>query len=180
MSRAVLLARRSFASFSRGTTVADIMTRGCRIVKPGDSIQRAAQLMLELDTGFLPVGTGTDPAKDRLVGMITDRDITVRATAQGKSPYDTKVDSVMTKDIKYVYEDEAIEAVEDNMRRLAVRRLPVLTREHKLIGVVSLGDLAQRAGDESLAAKATKDVTDRSSMAHRSTPGSKAMPSGRV
>lgn len=79
-----------------------------------------------------------------------------------------------------MYEDEAIEAVEDNMRRLAVRRLPVLTREHKLIGVVSLGDLAQRAGDESLAAKATKDVTDRSSMAHRSTPGSKAMPSGRV
>lgn len=97
MSRAVLLARRSFASFSRGTTVADIMTRGCRIVKPGDSIQRAAQLMLELDTGFLPVGTGTDPAKDRLVGMITDRDITVRATAQGKSPNDTKVDSIMTK-----------------------------------------------------------------------------------
>lgn len=79
-----------------------------------------------------------------------------------------------------MYEDEGIEAVEDNMRRLAVRRLPVLSRDHKLVGVVSLGDLAQRADDETLAGKATKDVTDRSNMAHRSSPGDKAMPTGRM
>ena len=116
--------------------VAEVMTRDVRLIEPTQSIQEAARLMAELDTGIMPVRDG-----DRLVGMITDRDITVRAVAQGRGP-DTPVREVMTDDVKYCFEDDDTDAVARNMADIQVRRLPVLTRDKRLVGIISLGDNA--------------------------------------
>jgi CBS domain-containing protein len=124
--------------------VREAMTRDVRLVKPEQTIRDAAKLMAEIDVGALPV-----EENDRLVGMITDRDIAVRAVADGKGP-DTPVRDVMSKDIKYAYEDQSIEEVTQNMGDLRVRRLPVLNRDKRLVGILSLGDLAvdESAQDE--------------------------------
>lgn len=116
--------------------VSDVMTRTVRTTDPGVSIREAAKLMADLDAGILPVAEG-----DRLIGMITDRDIAVRAVAQGKGP-DTKVGDAMTRDVKYCYEDEQLEHVVKNMAELKVQRLPVMDRNKRLVGIVSLGDIA--------------------------------------
>ena len=97
----------------------------------------AADIMARMDFGFLPVGED-----DRLVGMLTDRDITVRAVARGLPPGQCKVREIMTPDVKYVYEDDSLEEAAASMSNLQVRRLPVLNREKRLVGVVSLGDLS--------------------------------------
>jgi CBS domain-containing protein len=124
--------------------VSEAMTRDVRLVKPDQSIRDAARQMAELDIGALPV-----EENDRLVGMITDRDIAVRAVAQGHGP-DTPVRDVMSKEVKYCYEDQTIDEVTQNMSELRVRRLPVLSREKRLVGIVALGDLAidESAQDE--------------------------------
>jgi CBS domain-containing protein len=116
--------------------VSDAMTRNVRVCHPRQSICDAARLMAELDCGVLPVGEG-----DRLVGMITDRDIAVRAVAQNKSP-DTPVRDAMSAEVKYCFEDQHVEQVAKNMSDLRVRRLPVLNREKRLVGILSLGNLA--------------------------------------
>jgi CBS domain-containing protein len=116
--------------------VAEVMTRNVRLIEPNQTIRDAAQLMAEMDAGLMPVREG-----DRLVGMITDRDIAVRAVAQGRGP-DTPVREVMTDEVKYCFEDEDTAAVERNMAEIQVRRLPVLTRDKRLVGILSLGDLA--------------------------------------
>jgi CBS domain-containing protein len=126
--------------------VREIMTREVKIVSPMDDLQSAAQLMEKNDFGMVPVGEN-----DRLVGMLSDRDITIRAVARGLAPDRAKVREVMTTDVKYVYEDESVDDVSRNMSSLQVRRLPVLNREKRLVGIVSLGDLALKepkpAGD---------------------------------
>jgi len=132
--------------------VSEVMSREVKIASPGDTLQQAAQLMEEIDAGSLPVGE-----KDRLVGMLTDRDITLRAVARGKIPDECTVREVMSDSIKYVYEDDAVEDVAKNMGELQVRRLPVLDHKKRLVGIVSLGDLAQRKTDS--AGKALKNVT---------------------
>lgn len=104
-------------------------------------------------TGALPVGEN-----DRLVGMLTDRDITLRAVARGKAPDDCTVREVMSSSIKYVYEDETVENAAKNMGELQVRRLPVLDRKKRLVGIVSLGDLALKKTDS--AGKALKMVSE--------------------
>jgi len=116
--------------------VAEVMTRNVRLIEPNQTIRDAARLMAEMDAGIMPVREG-----DRLVGMITDRDIAVRAVAQGRGP-DTPVREVMTDEVKYCFEDEDTAAVERNMAEIQVRRLPVLTRDKRLVGILSLGDLA--------------------------------------
>ena len=116
--------------------VRDIMTRNVRVASPGDDLQCAAQLMEKNDFGLLPVGEN-----DRLVGMLSDRDIAVRAVARGLSP-EHKVREVMSTKIKYVYDDETVDDVARNMSDWQIRRLPVLNREKRLVGIVSLGDLA--------------------------------------
>ena len=116
--------------------VSDAMTREVRVCHPGQSICDAARLMAELDCGVLPVGED-----DRLVGMITDRDIAVRAVAQHKSP-DTPVRDAMSNEVKYCFEDQHVDQVARNMSDLRVRRLPVLDRDKRLVGILSLGDLA--------------------------------------
>lgn len=128
--------------------VSEAMTRDVRVANPDQTIREAAQMMAELDAGALPVGE-----QDRLVGMITDRDIAVRAVAHGKSP-DTRVRDVMTDDVKYCFDDDDVEDVARNMADIQVRRLPVVNRDKRLVGVVSLGDLSltgkRRAAGEAL------------------------------
>ena len=132
--------------------VSDCMTRDVKIASPGQTICEAAQMMLECDAGSLPVGEG-----DRLVGMITDRDIAVRAVARNMPP-DTPVREVMSKEILYCFEDEDIERVAENMGEQQVRRLPVLSREKRLVGIISLGDLSQGA-DDSTVGHAVSDIS---------------------
>ena len=131
--------------------VSEAMTREVRVANPGESIREAAKVMGEIDAGALPVGEN-----DRLVGMITDRDIAIRAVALGKGP-DTPVREVMSTDkVLYCYEDEELERVAKNMGEVQVRRLPVVNREKRLVGIVSLGDLAQK--QHRAAGKAVGDV----------------------
>src|SRR4051812_16911063 len=119
--------------------VSEAMTREVRVANPDQSIREVAKIMAEIDAGAMPVGDN-----DRLVGMITDRDIALRAVAQGKGP-DTPVREVMsTEQVLYCYEDEELDHVAKNMGEQQVRRLPVVNREKRLVGIVSLGDLARK------------------------------------
>jgi CBS domain-containing protein len=116
--------------------VSEAMSRDVHVANPDDSICDAAKAMASIDVGALPVGEN-----DRLVGMITDRDIAVRGVAEHKGP-DTPVREVMTRDVKYCFEDEDLEHVASNMGDLRVRRLPVVDRDKRLVGIVSLGDVS--------------------------------------
>ena len=117
--------------------VSKIMSREVTLLNPEQTICVAASLMAEIDAGALPVGEN-----DRLVGMITDRDIVVRAVAQGRS-VDTKVAAVMSKEVLYCFDTDEIDEVARNMGKARVRRLPVVNRDKRLVGIVSLGDLAR-------------------------------------
>jgi CBS domain-containing protein len=119
--------------------VADLMTRDPQIIDPETTLQRAAELMDDLGVGLLPV------CEDgRLIGVVTDRDITVRATAAGQRPGETKVAEVMTSDLRWCFEDEEVADAERLMRDAQIRRLPVLDQNRKIVGVLSLGDLAAK------------------------------------
>ena len=134
--------------------IADVMTSDVETVKPNQSIREAAGFMLRADAGSIPVCDG-----ERLQGMITDRDIAVRAVAEGLGP-DTPVTQVMTGDMLYAYEDDNVEDVAAQMSRAQVRRLPVVSREGKrLVGIVSLGDLSD-AGEHDVAALALDGITE--------------------
>jgi CBS domain-containing protein len=116
--------------------VSDVMTRQVELTSPEATIRDAARRMAEIDGGVMPVSEN-----DRLVGMITDRDIAIRAVAQGKGP-DAKVREVMTQEVKYCYEDDDVDNVVKNMAEIKVHRLPVMSRDKRLVGIVSLGDIA--------------------------------------
>ena len=122
---------------NRSECVADVMQREVKLVSPDDMVQQAARMMREADVGVLPVGEG-----DRLIGMVSDRDVAVRLAAEGRDPARTKVRDVMTPEVRYVFEDEELEHVAENMAEQQVRRLPVMNRQKRLVGVVSLGDIA--------------------------------------
>src|SRR5438132_1135085 len=129
--------------------IRDVMTPDAQLCRPDDTLQQAARLMKECDCGVLPVAGG-----DRLVGMITDRDIAVRCIAEGKGP-NTTVREGMTREVLYCFEDEDLQHVCQNMADIQVRRLPVLSRDKRLVGIVSLGDLAKK---EANAAKALRGI----------------------
>jgi len=114
-----------------------VMTHAVRLLKPDQTIAEAAVIMAEIDSGALPVGDD-----DKLVGMITDRDIVVRGLAQGKSA-DTKVADIMSKDVLYCFDTDEVEDAARNMGKAKVRRLPVLNKDKRMVGIVSLGDLAR-------------------------------------
>jgi CBS domain-containing protein len=132
--------------------VSEAMTRDVRVANPGQSIREVAKIMADLDAGAVPVGEN-----DRLVGMITDRDIAIRAVALGKGP-DTPVREVMSSEVRYVFDDEDLEHVAKNMGDIQVRRLPVVNREKRLVGIVSLGDIAQKE-DKRTSGKAIAGVS---------------------
>ena len=122
-------------------TIEEVMTTDVTVVAPDDTLQEAAQLMADLDVGALPVCDG-----ERLLGMVTDRDITIRAVAEGRSA-DTAVSEVMTEDVLYATEDQSVAEVMQKMSEAQVRRIPVINEDRKLVGIVSLGDLALEEED---------------------------------
>ena len=117
--------------------VSEAMTREVRVATPGQSIRDVAKIMDEINAGSVPVGED-----DRLVGMITDRDIAIRAVAEGKSPT-TKVGDIMSDEVLYCFDDQDLEEVAQNMSEMKIRRLPVVNRDKRLVGIISLGDLAR-------------------------------------
>ena len=133
----------------------EVMTRNVEVIGPEATLEDAASRMDALDIGPLPVCEN-----DRLVGMITDRDITVRSTAMGEDPKTTHVRDAMSKDVLYCQEDDDVRDASRLMERKQVRRLPVLNREHRLVGIVSLGDLAVWTRDEQLSGEVLQQVSE--------------------
>jgi CBS domain-containing protein len=115
----------------------DVMTPGVECVGPDTSIQEAARKMRDLDVGPLPICDN-----DRLAGMVTDRDITIRAVAEGHDPKECKVRDVMTRDVVYCFDDQDVKEAARLMEEKQIRRLVVLNRDKRMVGIVSLGDLA--------------------------------------
>ena len=127
--------------------VRDAMTPDVQLCTPEDTLKDAAEAMAALDCGLLPV-----TENDRLVGMISDRDIAIRGVAMGRGP-DARVRDVMTTDVKYCFEDQDIEEITMNMGDIQVRRLPVMSRDKRLVGIIALGDIATKnSGDRTAAA----------------------------
>jgi CBS domain-containing protein len=142
--------------------IREAMTPEVRTVTPSTTLREAAHLMAGIDAGVLPVSEG-----DRLVGMVTDRDIAVRGIGAGKGP-DATVSEVMTNEVRYCFDDDAIEAVCENMADIQVRRLPVLNRQKRLVGIVSLADIVSAAPSED-AGQALEGITRPSSLHNQST-----------
>ena len=130
--------------------VQQCMTRDVRVISPDDTIERAAQIMGQIDAGVLPVSSG-----DRLVGIITDRDIAIRGVGEGCAP-DARVRDIMSSEVKYCYADEETGEVLDNMAQIQVRRLPVVDQDKRLVGIVSIGDLAKE--EQGASGEALSDI----------------------
>ena len=136
------------------TKVSEVMTRAVDVISPEATLDEAAERMKRLDVGPLPVCDG-----DRLLGMITDRDITVRATAESRDPTTTRVSEIMTPEVVFTYEDEDVKNAAQLMQEHQLRRLVVLNRDKKLVGIVSLGDLAVETKDDKLKGQVLEDVS---------------------
>lgn len=136
------------------TLVSQAMTRGVRAMAPTESIMKAAQAMDELDVGVIPVCDG-----ERLVGMVTDRDIVLRGVAQGCAADNTPLSAVMTPDACWCFEDQSVDEAIEQMREAQIRRLPVVDRDKRLVGMLSLGDLATKA-DGGEAGEALQEISE--------------------
>ncbi len=134
--------------------VAEAMSRDVRVANPDQNITDAAKMMADCDCGVLPVGEG-----DRLVGMITDRDIVVRGLAQGKGG-NTKVRELMSEDVKYCFEEDDVSDVARNMGDLQVRRLPVVDQDKRLTGILSLGDISINTDDMQATGAALSEISE--------------------
>jgi CBS domain-containing protein len=137
--------------------VKDIMTSEARCIGPEENLTAAAALMRQLDVGALPVC-----ANDRLAGMITDRDITIRAVAESRDPAATPVSMVMSPDIIYTFDDQDVKEAARIMETNQIRRLPVLNRSKRLVGMLSLGDVAKEGRDK-LSGEALREISQPSS-----------------
>jgi CBS domain-containing protein len=133
----------------------DIMTPDVACVRPGDTLQEAARRMKDLDVGPMPV-CGDD---DKIVGMLTDRDITIRATAEGLDPKTTRVQDAMSEDVVWCFDDQDTDDAAKLMQERQVRRLLVMSRDKRLVGIVSLGDLATE-GKKKQAGAVLQDVSE--------------------
>jgi CBS domain-containing protein len=132
----------------------EIMTCDVEVVSGEASLQEAASKMKSLDVGLIPVCDG-----DRLQGILTDRDITIRATAAGRDPKQVKGADVMSTDIAYCLEDQEVEEAVQLMEARQIRRLPILSSENRLVGIVSLGDIAVHVGDREMAGETLNEVS---------------------
>jgi len=132
----------------------DIMSRNVEVVSAGASLRDAARKMKELDVGLIPVCDG-----DRLKGVLTDRDITIRATADGRDPAKTMVSEVMSTDLAYGLEDQEVEEAVTVMEARQIRRLPIVNKDKRLIGIVTLADIAVHYGDRDLSGEALEEVS---------------------
>lgn len=145
--------------------IAECMTQDIEIVNPDQPIREAAQFMLRADAGIMPVSEG-----DKLIGMVTDRDIAVRAVAEGRGP-DTPVRDIMSGDVLFCFEDDEVEEVAMKMSDAQVRRMPVLSREDEtLVGIVSLGDISRSEQSEA-ASVALDGITDPGGKHNQSSEG---------
>jgi len=135
--------------------IKDIMTPNVECVRPDDTLQEAALKMKELEIGPLPVCD-----RDHIVGMLTDRDITVRAVALGKDPRSTEVREAMTPTVVHCYEDDDPEEAERMMEKWQVRRVLVVNRDDRLVGILSLGDLAADSGNSQRVGEVLHDVSE--------------------
>jgi CBS domain-containing protein len=131
------------------------MTKGGECTHPDATVREAAVRMQTLDVGSLPVCEN-----DRLIGMVTDRDMTVRTTAAGADPNDARVRDAMTAQIHFCFEDQDVADAARLMKEKQIRRLPVLNREKRMVGIVSLGDLAVETQDEQLAGNTLEAVSE--------------------
>ena len=133
----------------------DIMTRNVEVVNGNASLKEAATKMKKLDVGLIPVCDG-----DRLKGLLTDRDITIRATADGRDPSKTKVNEVMSTDIAYCLEDQAVDEAVILMEARQIRRLPILNQDKQLVGIVSLADIAVHVSDRDLTGETLEEISE--------------------
>lgn len=151
------------------TTVADVMTRGVRTMAPSDTVVRAAQAMDELNVGVIPVCDG-----QKLVGMVTDRDIVVRGVAQEQDPKTLKLADVMSTNVRCAREDDDVDQVLSEMADTQIRRMPVVDGQQHLVGIITLGDIAAKGGEgddevaESLSEISTPAAPDRSGQSQAS------------
>ena len=134
--------------------VGSVMTHDVTVFNPSDSVRAAAEVLKSINIGSAPVCNGRS-----LVGIITDRDIAGRAVADGRDPNHTPVEQVMTRDVVYCFEDQDVEEVADAMASSQVRRMPILNRQHQLVGIVSLGDLAVELADDQLTGEVLEEVS---------------------
>lgn len=135
--------------------LSDIMTKQVEIIEPEATLQEAAEKMRILDAGSLPVCSGSE-----VIGMITDRDIVIRAIAKGMHPTQVRVKEVMSEKIISAYEDQDIEEAAMIMEKEQVRRLIVINRNKDLVGIVSLADVTRETGDETLAGEVLQGVVE--------------------
>lgn len=133
----------------------DIMTRDPQVISPTCTVQEAAQMMNDQSIGVLPVCDGT-----KLLGMITDRDITTKVVAAGSYPVEVTVQEAMTTPIVYCFEDQDVQEAARMMESMQIRRLVVLDRDKKLVGITSLGDIALKAGQAYLANEVLTKVSE--------------------
>jgi CBS domain-containing protein len=134
--------------------IKDIMTPNVEVTELTTNLKEAATKMKTLNVGSLPVREG-----DQLVGMITDRDIVIRGVAEGSDPDKTTVSTVMTSDLVYCFEDQDVQEAAQVMADRQIRRLPIVNREHQLVGIVSLGDLAVDGRDDDLSGEALEEIS---------------------
>jgi CBS domain-containing protein len=135
--------------------IRDVMTADPQCVSERDSVLQAARIMRDQDTGVVPVVDGR-----KIIGMITDRDIVVRAIADGKNVNDVKVSEVMTRQIRTVKEDATVDDVLSLMGNAEVRRVPVVNAGNEIVGIVSIGDLASRTNKDGRVGKAIEDISE--------------------
>src|SRR5215475_10385468 len=132
-----------------------LMSQNVQYIEPTTPIAKAAEKMRELDIGFLPICDN-----DRLVGTITDRDITIRSVAQGRDPRLAPVQEIMTSSVFYCYDDDDVEHVAKQMQEKEVRRMLILNRQKRLVGVVSLGDIAKASIEKDLAGETLGEIAE--------------------
>ncbi|HEY9088473.1 MAG TPA: CBS domain-containing protein [Anaerolineaceae bacterium] len=134
--------------------VSDVMTKNIKVIPHNATVRDAAKLMKDIDTGFVPVIDS-----ENVIGVITDRDIVLRCTAEGHNPNETKVEEVMTREFFFLYEDEDVTEAAKVMSDQQVRRLPVVNRQEELVGVVSLGDLSVDVNNDKMSGKTLEDIS---------------------
>jgi CBS domain-containing protein len=144
--------------------VSEVMTQEVYIASPDETVQSAAQTMVDLDTGVLPVGD-----EDRLVGVLTDRDITTRLVAEGLDATTTAVSAIMSPQVSYCFEDDDVEDAASKMSEWQLHRLPVLNRDKRLVGILSVGDLARETTPE-ISGGALSGIADNGTPATRAAP----------
>jgi CBS domain-containing protein len=135
--------------------IREVMTEEAECTRPDATLMEAARRMRELDVGSLPVCDG-----DRLKGIVTDRDIVLRSVAEGHNPSEHTVRDAMTEELFYAYEDQDVDELTKIMKQKQIRRVPILSREKRLVGIVSLGDLAVETDNSGQAGEALEEISE--------------------